>query len=411
MIVCLAANPSIDKLFEIDRLVKGDIHRPQGFVQVAGGKGLNVARAAHSLGANVTAAALLRGHAGRWLEEQLIAEGVPGAYVWTHGENRSSLSVADRETGSLTEFYEHGAVAPEMAWTELVQIASEAWTMDGWLTISGSLPRGAPDDGYRDLVKEAREAGVRVALDAEGERLRLALEAHPDIVKVNQAEARELLGVPTARREEALTAAAKLRDLAGGDGHAGLVTRGAEGVVLAAPDGTLFEGMLYVRGRYPVGSGDAFLAGLLAGLDRGDPWDRSLCIALGAATANAEIAGAGKLDPARAAELTAQAVVEDRVSGGWADAGRRASDERRAAPGDDGVAQGTDTVERKVTIPARGARSVVASLGMDPMDAQPGSARSAGSSRRSSVRSTTITLRADPRSTTCRSSVRSTCSS
>jgi len=309
VIVCLAANPSIDKLFEIDRLVKGDIHRPQGFVQVAGGKGLNVARAAHALGADVTAAALLRGHAGRWLEEQLVAEGVRGAYVWTHGENRSSLSVADRETGSLTEFYEHGAVAPEMAWTELVQVASEAWAAGGWLTISGSLPRGAPDEGYRDLVAEARAAGVRVALDAEGERLRLALEAHPDIVKVNQAEARELLGVPTARREEALAAAAKLRDLAGGDGHAGLVTRGAEGVVLAAPDGTLYEGMLYVRGRYPVGSGDAFLAGLVAGLDRGDAWDRSLCIALGAATANAEIAGAGKLDPVRAAELTAQAEV------------------------------------------------------------------------------------------------------
>ena len=150
---------------------------------------------------------------------------------------------------------------------------------------------------------------MHVALDAEGERLRRALEAHPDIVKVNQAEARELLGVPTARREEALTAAAKLRDLAGGDGHAGLVTRGAEGVVLAAPDGTLFEGMLYVRGRYPVGSGDAFLAGLVTGLDRGDGWDRSLCVALGAATANAEIAGAGKLDPSRAVALAEQAEV------------------------------------------------------------------------------------------------------
>ena len=94
MIVCLAANPSIDKLFEIDRLVKGDIHRPLGFVQVAGGKGLNVARAAHALGGAVVAAPLLRGHAGKWLEEQLTAEGVRTASVWCHGENRSSLSVA-----------------------------------------------------------------------------------------------------------------------------------------------------------------------------------------------------------------------------------------------------------------------------------------------------------------------------
>src|SRR5205814_8846585 len=39
------------------------------------------------------------GHAGKWLEDQLSAEGVPGVFVWSHGENRSSLSVADHESG------------------------------------------------------------------------------------------------------------------------------------------------------------------------------------------------------------------------------------------------------------------------------------------------------------------------
>jgi 1-phosphofructokinase family hexose kinase len=309
MILCLAANPSIDKLFEVDRLVRGDIHRPLGFVQTAGGKGLNVARAAHALGADVTAVTILRGHAGKWLEEQLAAEGVPGAFVWAHGESRSSLSVADRETGGLTEFYEHGSVVPSAAWTELVHATASQFDHATWLTISGSLPRGAPDEGYRDLVDEARAAGARVAVDCEGERLRYALDAGPDVVKVNATEARELLGVPTARGEESLAAARKLRDLAGGDGHAGVVTRGADGVVLAAPDGTLYEGSLYVRGRYPVGSGDAFLAGLVTGLDRDDAWDGSLRLALGAATANAELPGAGRLDPARAGELADRAVV------------------------------------------------------------------------------------------------------
>lgn len=309
MIVCVAANPSIDKLFEIDRLVKGDIHRPVGFEQTAGGKGLNVARAATALGADVRAVALMRGHAGRWLSETLAAEGVRGEYVWTHGENRASLSVADRETGGLTEFYEHGSDVPESSWVELIHAIASTWTPGGWLTISGSLPRGAPDDGYRALVAEARSAGVRVALDAEGERLRLALEAEPDVVKVNAAEAGGLLAVPTARRDEALTAAQKLRALAGGDGHAGLVTRGADGVVLAAPDGVLYEGMLYVRGRFPVGSGDAFLAGLVTGLDRGDDWESALRLALGAATANAELPGAGRLDPSRAAQLAEQSRV------------------------------------------------------------------------------------------------------
>ena len=309
MIVALAANPSIDKLFEIERLVRGDIHRPLGFVQTAGGKGLNLARAATALGAEVTSVALLRGHTGRWLAEQLSAEGVTTVEVWTHGENRASLSVADRETRGLTEFYEHGSEVPSSAWGDLAHAAASSWASGGWLTISGSMPQGAPDDGYRDLVAEARDAGVRVALDADDERLRLALRSAPDIVKVNAAEAGGLLGIPTSRRDEALTAAQKLRDLAGGDAHAGVVTRGADGVVVAAPDGSLYEGVLYVRGRFPVGSGDAFLAGLVSSLDRGGDWDDALRLALGAATANAELPGAGTVDPARATALASQAQV------------------------------------------------------------------------------------------------------
>ena len=309
MIVCLAANPSVDKLFEIQRLVRGDIHRPDGFVQVPGGKGLIAARGAHALGARVIAVAVFRGHTGQWLEERLGAEGVRVRSGGTHGENRSSLSVADRETGGLTEFYEHGADVPSAAWAELLHAVETTWEPGGWFTISGSTPVGAPDQGYRDLVRDARVEGVRVALDAEGERLRFALEAQPDVVKVNASEARGLLGVPTSRRDDALAAAAKLRALAGGDGHAGVVTRGSEGVVLATPDGTLFEGRLYVRGRYPVGSGDSFLAGFVTALDRGDDWESALRLGLGAATANAELPGAGSLDPARAAALADQAEV------------------------------------------------------------------------------------------------------
>ena len=311
MIVCVAANPSIDKLFEVERLVEGAIHRPVGFVQVAGGKGLNVARAAHRLGADVRVAAILRGHAGRWLEEALRAEGIEAEFVWTHGESRSSLSVADRHEGTLTEFYERGPVAPASTWGEVMEAVSHLFRAGAWLTISGSMPQGLSDAGYRALIAEARAVGVRVALDAEGEPLRLALEAGPEIVKVNAAEAAGLLGVPVNGRDEALAACATLRELAGGAGHAGIVTRGADGVTVAAPDGARFEGMLFERGRYPVGSGDAFLAGLVVGLERGEPWPDALRLALGAATANAQLPGAGTLDAGRIGDLTARAEIRE----------------------------------------------------------------------------------------------------
>jgi fructose-1-phosphate kinase PfkB-like protein len=263
------------------------------------------------LGGDVRVAAILRGHAGRWLEEALQAEGIGGAFVWTHGENRSSLSVADRSAGDLTEFYEHGPVAPEVAWVELVEAASGLFRPGDWLTISGSMPRGLRDGGYRDLLAEARAADMRVALDAEGEPLRLALDAGPEIVKVNAAEASGLFGRSADGRDDAIAACAELRELAGGGGHAGIVTRGAEGVTVVAPDGTSYEGALYERGRYPVGSGDAFLGGLVVGLERGDPWSHALGLALGAAAANAELLGAGALDAARADELAARAQIHE----------------------------------------------------------------------------------------------------
>jgi 1-phosphofructokinase family hexose kinase len=311
VIVCVAANPSIDKLFEVGGLVFGDIHRPTGFVQTAGGKGFNVARAAHSLGADVRVAAILRGHAGSWLEETLQAEGIGGTFVWTQGENRSSLSVADRDSGTLTEFYEHGPDTPLAVWPEFVDAASRLFRPGTWLTISGSMPRGLPEGGYRDLVAEARAAGMRVALDAEGEALRLALETGPEIVKVNVAEALGLLGVPVGEREDVLAACRKLRELAGGAGHAGIVTRGADGVTVAAPDGAGYEGVLFERGRYPVGSGDAFLAGLVVALERDEPWPAALRLALGAAAANAAVPGAGTLDASRVVDLAARADVRE----------------------------------------------------------------------------------------------------
>jgi sugar/nucleoside kinase (ribokinase family) len=77
--------------------------------------------------------------------------------------------------------------------------------------------------------------------------------------------------------------------------------------LVAGPDGGLLHGRLYVRGPYPVGSGDAFLGGLVTALDRGDGWRDAIALALGAATANAEMPGAGRLDPVVAAELAARA--------------------------------------------------------------------------------------------------------
>jgi 1-phosphofructokinase family hexose kinase len=309
MIVCVAGNPSIDKLFEVDSLKLGAIHRPTWFVQLPGGKGIHVAQVATALGADAVATGLLGGHAGRWLAEALSAEGVKSRFAWIARETRSSLSVADRETEQLTEFYEAGIAVTDDDWRVLESTVRSLLPCAAWITLAGSLPPGAPPDGYARLLADARGAGLSVALDTRGEALARTLAEGPQLVKINADEAQELLGRTVVGIDAVLEAAAEVRARSGGSGHAAVVTAGEQGVAMSDPDGNAWRGVLAARGRYPVGSGDAFLGGMLVALERGEPWPEAIALGLGAASANAEVPGAGRLDAERARQLASTAEV------------------------------------------------------------------------------------------------------
>jgi 1-phosphofructokinase family hexose kinase len=311
LIVCVAANPSIDKLFEVERLHIGAIHRPRSFTQVPGGKGLNCARAAAALGADVTATGILAGHTGHWIEEALAAESVERRFVWAEGESRACLSVASAtEGGMLTEFYERGPDIGPGVWGQLEELLGDIVSDASWTTISGSLPLGVAADGYLRLAEIAGEHGARVAIDAEHDALTHALKAQPAIVKVNADEAAAFLGWPVATEAEAAAAAREIRARMASPDAIAIVTRGVEGALVCRSADEVLRARLYERGPYPVGSGDAFLAGLVTALDRDEGWEAALRLALGAAAANAERPGAGRLDAIRAIELARRAVIE-----------------------------------------------------------------------------------------------------
>lgn len=281
MIAFVAASPSIDRLHVVEALRPGEIHRPGRVVAVAGGKALNAARAAHALGADVHAVALLGGHVGRWVAAALEEEGVTCDTVPGPGETRICLSVSDG--GALTEFYEAGPELSAEDWAALEEAAAHVAARASWVGVAGSLPPGAPVDGPARLLRVAREAGARVALDVSGEALRLGLAAGPDFVKVNAEEAGAL----------GLHEAEALREMAGG--AAAAITHGANGMELATTEGVLHAAPSRL-GAYPVGSGDSALGGFLAALDAGAAWPEALRRASEAAAANAQVPGAGRLE-------------------------------------------------------------------------------------------------------------------
>lgn len=314
MIVCATSSPSIDKLFIVSRLHVGQIHRPVKFTRVPGGKALNAARAARALGGSSRVVAIAAGSAGRWIADTLEREGVESTLIWSRGESRSALSVSDASTGTLTEFYEDSPAVTDDVWERFERAVVAALGPTDWLSLSGSLAAGAPIEGYARLVRSARERHALVAVDARGPALAAAVAEGPDLVKVNTAEAGELLGTAASGGRETLSwglhAARDIRRAAGGDGHAVAVTCGVDGMALVDGRGVGWLGKLRSHGPFPVGSGDAALAAMLTALSAGQDYPEALALALGAAAANAFVPGAGRLAADAARALAASSSVQ-----------------------------------------------------------------------------------------------------
>lgn len=293
--VFVAANASIDRLLEVDRIEPGAIHRPDRVVAVAGGKGLNAARAAAALGGRVSAVALVGGRAGEWIGEQLVAAGIETAIVRTEGETRTCVSVFDRATGRLTEFYEPGEPIAPGAWQELERAVGDAARDAAIVVLSGSLPPGAPSDGYARLIAIARRAGAATLVDAAGAALAAALAERPAVVKVNAREAAEAAGVDPGALSDTGGARDVGRRLLAAGAAAAVITLGAAGAVVVEDEHGWSIVPPDVRGDYPVGSGDAVSAGIAIGLARGQPLLEAVRLGVAAGIANALVPGPGLL--------------------------------------------------------------------------------------------------------------------
>jgi tagatose 6-phosphate kinase len=303
----VAATPSIDRTYEVDRLVAGEIHRPLAVVAVPGGKGLNAARAAAALGGSVTAATIVAGRAGEWIVERLATLGIDARIVHSSGETRTCVSVLDRASGALTEIYERGEEVEPAAWTALeaiVRAELEAGDLAA-IALSGSLPPGAPAGGYGRIARMAGAAPGRVPIlaDTYGSALAAVLPERPTVLKVNASEASEASAVTVEDAPSAAVAAAILRE-AGASSV--IVTLGLAGAVVVTADARTHVVPPDLRGPYSVGSGDAFLAGLAVAFARGAPVVEAARFGLAAGIANALVPGAGDLDPGAIAGIVDQ---------------------------------------------------------------------------------------------------------
>jgi fructose-1-phosphate kinase PfkB-like protein len=362
-VLIVTPNPAVDHTVWLTELRPGEVIRTGPGLSVAGGKGANVVRAAGCLGVRATVLALLPETGGDHLRALYAAEGFDLVAVPVTGRVRTCTALLE-DGGRVTLLNEPGAEIGPGDWDRLMvalhgllgpaaglpgrgDAASASGpddaaggpkeaaggpddaddgpkdTAGGPVLCSGSLPPGAPADGYARVVAAAHRAGREVLVDASGEPLALAAAAGADLLCPNLSEAEAVLAVVAAGGGDAGSRAEPDRvepvDDRGADmphraaaAAAGLrergarwaaVTAGSAGVAIAGPGTQLWLPVVPVPVRNPIGAGDSFLAGVATARLAGADWPDAVRRGLAAGSASVEQDRAGMLDPDRVAEL------------------------------------------------------------------------------------------------------------
>jgi 1-phosphofructokinase family hexose kinase len=303
MIITVTLNAAIDKSLAVPNFRLGRRHRTVDQRTMAGGKGVNIARTLKALGQPVIATGFAGGATGTHIVEQLTEESILNDFVRIRDESRTNTSVLDPTTGEQTEINERGPAVTEreveLFRDKLVYLARGA----AIVVFAGSLPRDVEPDLYASLIRDLERLELTTVIDTDGEPLRQAVRAEPDVVSPNVLEAEELVGHEFASEEDRSLAVREIAAL------------GPREAIMTLPDGCFAQVLVdghprlkraRIEPREPVakrGSGDAFLAGYLAALYEGRPVDHCLRFGVACGAESTGRLGAGLIDPREARRL------------------------------------------------------------------------------------------------------------
>src|SRR5207237_3467728 len=159
---------------------------------------VNIARTLKELGQPVRSPGAAGAATGTNIVAELTEESILNDFVRIRDESRTNTSVLDPTTGEQTEINERG---PSVSQQEIELFHDKLLYLSRGAAIvvfAGSLPRGVEPDVYASLIRELKRTGVTTVIDTDGEPLRHAVRAEPDIVSPNVLEAEELLGHESA---------------------------------------------------------------------------------------------------------------------------------------------------------------------------------------------------------------------
>jgi 1-phosphofructokinase family hexose kinase len=293
-IVCVSANPALDRRLRFESLTVGRVNRAKSAQAFPGGKSAHVAMTAHALGARAVWLGFLGGAVGDEVAAKLHELEIEVVRIRTKNSTRMNLELIDASS-KITEVLEPGEPLARAELGAMLR-ALVSGLRNRWrrapVVISGSLPRHVSPDFYRSLIAGAESMGSRTFLDTSGGALRHSLASHPAFVKPNREEVEALLGWKLKNQSEVVNAACELIERGA---RSAAISLGAEGLIwFERKDGPVWLARPpRLKPVSTVGCGDANVAGFAYADAKGIAGEVAirLATACGAANCLAEAPG------------------------------------------------------------------------------------------------------------------------
>lgn len=307
-IITVTANTAIDLLLEVEGFAPGETLSSERAEEFACGKGINVAKAIESQGHAV----LCLGFAGaRSIDafHDLQTERLSTDLTVVSGKTRTNITLHETASGREIHIRTAGFSVSQDDCRRLCETVESHAEPGAIVIISGSLPPGAPDDVYRNLIEVCRERGMTTFLDASGSGLSRGIEAKPDAIKPNQQELEALLG-KSLPDERSIAEAA--RELVGQGIQRVYVSRGEHGCIVVDENIALSARLKTVPERIVsrVGCGDALVAGLAVAARQGLDTVAALRLGVACGTANLFSPEPGRFDNGLLEDIAGAVVLE-----------------------------------------------------------------------------------------------------
>jgi 1-phosphofructokinase family hexose kinase len=307
LVVTVTPNPMLDKTIEIESLELGTIMRASSLKSIAGGKGINVARVLRSLGVDTLATGFLGGRVGEAILDLLAREGIPADFVQIRGTTREGFTFIDKSSGVPTAIFEPAHQVQPLEARRLIDKFTWLAGRSHWACLSGSMPCPGLEDLCADMIRQAKQLGVRTVLDTYDTPFLHGVEAGPFMVKPNLDEIRRTFRRPFDSDEEVFDLAAEFHE----KGVEWVVVSNGIHPLLVSVNGQRWRAFsLDVPTVNPVGSGDAMVAGFIYAFIQGFSPEECIRHGVAAGAANARVWDAGSCTLDDLDELVPQVKLE-----------------------------------------------------------------------------------------------------